>query len=216
MSKAGNGSPRANHRPDAFDSRQQAHQFALHFEDDLLCAARRHERRIAHELDGVAGTLLGVQQDGFAVEGLFAEPQRRREIAALRSQQPDRPARFVAAPAGGEIAERQSRHASTKRAWAKSGRATSARLALISASRGRSSRRSATARLVKSCAFSGADAERAVIDRKRLRDPIEFEQRVAVIAERIEMIGIGGERAFESFPAPHPDAAVRAAPRRAG
>ena len=26
------------------------------------------ERRIAHELDGVAKTLLGVQQNGFAVE----------------------------------------------------------------------------------------------------------------------------------------------------
>ncbi len=41
------------------------------------------------------------------------------------------------------------------------------------------------------------DCQRPVIGGKRLRGTIELEQRIAAIAERIEMIGIGGEDALE-------------------
>ena len=70
----GRGSPRAITAVDAGSVRQQPHKFALDFENDFLGAALCHQRRIAHELDGVARTLLGVQQNGLAGERFLAEP----------------------------------------------------------------------------------------------------------------------------------------------
>ena len=44
--------------------------------------AARQQWRVAREHDGVAEALLGVQQDGFARERGFAEPQRTPQILA--------------------------------------------------------------------------------------------------------------------------------------
>ena len=74
-SKAGRGSPcaidaRCPRRPPAAD------ELGLHLEDDPR-AERGDARRVAHELDGVAIALLGIEEDGLA-----GERPRRRAIAA--------------------------------------------------------------------------------------------------------------------------------------
>ena len=58
---------------DAFELRQQRLQRRLNLADDTR-AARRQQRRIADELDGVAKTLLGVKQNGLAGNRFIAEP----------------------------------------------------------------------------------------------------------------------------------------------
>src|SRR5262249_60760730 len=70
--------------------------------------AGEHARPLAQERDGVAESLLGVQQDGPAVERLAA-PLRLREVA--RRQIADAPARLVLLPAGRELAAQQMQHA---------------------------------------------------------------------------------------------------------
>src|ERR1043165_2460955 len=45
-------------------------------------AAGRHERHIAAELDGVAKTLLTVQQDRLAADRFLAKPERLRKMAS--------------------------------------------------------------------------------------------------------------------------------------
>ena len=63
----------ADHRRHAVEARQQLLELRLHLEHDLGAGARQH-RRVAHELDGVAQALLGVQQDGLVRQAAFAEP----------------------------------------------------------------------------------------------------------------------------------------------
>ncbi len=79
----------------------------LNLENDVA-AAGGHERQEAQELDGVAEALLGVQQDGLAVERLAA-PLRLRKIA--RRQVADIPARLVFLPPGREVAAQKVQHA---------------------------------------------------------------------------------------------------------
>ena len=57
----------SDHRGDARQRRQQPGKLGLDFENDIGAAAGE-ERRVAHELQRIAKTLLGVQQNGFAVE----------------------------------------------------------------------------------------------------------------------------------------------------
>src|SRR5262249_11026146 len=67
-------------------------------------AARRHDRRVAHELDGVAGSLLVVQQDCSSRRRL-ALPQGLREAA--RRLLLAAPAPFVLVPTFGVASHRQ-------------------------------------------------------------------------------------------------------------
>jgi hypothetical protein len=85
---------------DAGHAGDERDQRPAHLEHELA-AARRDQRDVAQELDGVAEALLGMQQDGLAGERLAA-PLRLREIA--RRQVADAPARLVFFPAGREVA----------------------------------------------------------------------------------------------------------------
>ena len=80
-SKGGSGSPRPITDATPSNVREQFLELRLHLEHDLGAGARQH-RRVAHELDGVAQTLLGMQQDGLARQRGFAEPGRAGETAA--------------------------------------------------------------------------------------------------------------------------------------
>ena len=93
----------------ARDPGEQRHQVGLDLQDHVG-AAPGDQRGIAHELDGVAETLLGVQQHGLAREVLRAGPQRRRERPPALRERGRGPAPFVRCPAGREIAEREPRH----------------------------------------------------------------------------------------------------------
>jgi hypothetical protein len=84
---------------DAGQAREQAQQRPRRLQDDAR--PRGGERRIAAELDRVAKTLLGVQQQ-YATAERLARPQRLREPARRRIEQPPPP--FVFPPALGELA----------------------------------------------------------------------------------------------------------------
>src|SRR6202011_351938 len=92
---------------EACDPREQRDDRFLDFQD-YLAAAGGNQRQVAQELNRVAETLLGMQQDGLAVERLAA-PLRLFEIARL--QVADAPARLVFLPAGGEVAAQEVQHA---------------------------------------------------------------------------------------------------------
>src|ERR1043166_4409134 len=74
--------------------RDERNERLLNFQDDVA-AARGDQWQIAQELDGVAETLLGVQQNPFAAERLAA-PLRLFEFARL--QVAEVPARLVFLP----------------------------------------------------------------------------------------------------------------------
>ncbi len=89
---------------DAFEARQQTFQFSLNLEHDRGAAARQ-QRRIARELDGVAQTLFGMQQDGLARERIFAEPERAAVAAARVGHAGALPAPFVLLEAAAQVAQ---------------------------------------------------------------------------------------------------------------
>jgi len=63
----------AEHRRNPFHPRHQSFELRLHLENDCG-AARSGTGRIAGKLDRVAESLLGVEQDGLARKGFFAQP----------------------------------------------------------------------------------------------------------------------------------------------
>src|SRR5579863_1235748 len=71
-----------NHQRRCLDRRRQRLKRRLHL-DDNLGAERSHHRHIPQELNGVAETLLGVQQNGLAFDRLLAEPERLIKTARL-------------------------------------------------------------------------------------------------------------------------------------
>ena len=91
----------------AFEPRHQRRQFRLHFEHDLG-AVRGEKRHVARELDGVAKTLLGMQQHGLPRQRIIAEPQRPA-AAFLLGHAAAAPAPFVFLKAAAIVAERQQR-----------------------------------------------------------------------------------------------------------
>ena len=101
--------PARDHAGDARDPRQEIGQFRLYF-DHHLGAHFRQGRRIAHELDGVAETLLGVQQDSLARKRIFTEPQRLAEAAAARRHPGPLPAPFVGRKAAAVVAQPAAVH----------------------------------------------------------------------------------------------------------
>jgi hypothetical protein len=62
-----------------------------------------------------------MEQDGFGIERFLAEPQRRREAAALRGKEADRPARQLRQP-GAKSPRMRRAMLSANWASAKSGR----------------------------------------------------------------------------------------------
>ena len=93
------------------DRRKKAHQLARRL-DHHVGAERAHQRRVAHELDRIAETLLGMQQDGLA-DDRFAAPPGLTERTWLHRRQ--LPARLVPVPSLAERAERQQRLAEIAR-----------------------------------------------------------------------------------------------------
>ena len=63
----------AQHQSDARDGRRDGLQRRLHVEDHSG-SERGHQRRIAHEVNGIPEPLLGKQQNGLILERLGAEP----------------------------------------------------------------------------------------------------------------------------------------------
>src|SRR5579885_1930422 len=81
---------------------QQRGQRRLHLDDNPR-PALRHQRDVAAELERVAESLLGMQEDGLARDLMRSGPQRLREVAKGAGQLRDSPAPFVLAPAAREI-----------------------------------------------------------------------------------------------------------------
>ncbi len=93
--------------PDARHSRNQGMDRTGSFEHHPS-AERRHHRCVTHIVDHIAKSLVGVQQDGLALNGAVAEPKRPVEFAL--GQDPRLPAGFATGPAGFEIAGQQLVH----------------------------------------------------------------------------------------------------------
>ena len=104
-SNGGGGRAARDHGRGAFEPRHQCRQFRLHFEHHLG-AVRGQERHVARELDGVAKSLLGVQEHGFARQRIIAEPQRPA-AALLLGHAAAAPAPFVFIKAAAIVAERE-------------------------------------------------------------------------------------------------------------
>src|SRR6202011_2490633 len=81
-------------------------QLSLHLENDIGAALGR-KRRVTHELDGIAKSLLSVQEDGLAGNRLLAEPQGCAKIADFHPWV--LPTAFVFLPTALEFAMQQSR-----------------------------------------------------------------------------------------------------------
>jgi hypothetical protein len=176
---------------------QQPLKLALDFEHDRR-APLGNERRIAHELQRVAETLLGVQQNGLTRERLCAEPLRGGEAAVLAGDIADQRACLVAAPAGAEIAERQARDRFDK---PRLGEARPAAQRPLRAHH-RLLRPVEPAQrhgaIGEKRGIRGRKRQRPVVGGERLGHAIEPQQRIAAIAERIEMIRIGGKRSVKA------------------
>src|SRR5215510_2416261 len=88
-----------DHSIDALEIREQRFQLCLHLQNNLRteCGNQRH---IAHELNGVAQTLFGIEQDRFTFYRLLAQPERLLwEITWDRPRSIDLPAPLVFFPA---------------------------------------------------------------------------------------------------------------------
>ena len=82
-SKGGSWGEALNDLIDAIDTLQQGNQITVGFQDDpaRLTLAGDDVGQEAQKLKNIPDTLLGVEQQGLAVER-FARPHRRREVPA--------------------------------------------------------------------------------------------------------------------------------------
>ena len=80
-------------------ARQQRFQLRLYFQHDTR-ALPRHRDGVARKLQGVAETLLGIEQNGLAAEIAAAEPEGLRHPRDCHAQQSPP---FVFLPAGPEV-----------------------------------------------------------------------------------------------------------------
>ena len=97
-------------RYDLRHARQRGHQRAqrpLHLKHHPR-GARRNLRRIAGELDRIAKTLLGVQQNGLSGDVIRAGPQRLHEIPLGAAMLLGLPPPFVLIEAAHKVAEQQA------------------------------------------------------------------------------------------------------------
>ena len=90
---------------DPVEPTEQGFKFALHFKQDL-CAGARQERRVAGELDGVAQSLFGVQQNRLVAERKFAEPERTPVAAPDIGHAAAFPAPFILFETAPQLAQR--------------------------------------------------------------------------------------------------------------
>ena len=90
---------------DAFEAFEETHQRGL-ARNDNLAAHRRHRGREAGELNGIAVTLLGMQQDGLTVE---RRPIPNRFVRVADGGTAERQARLIGFEARFVVAERQER-----------------------------------------------------------------------------------------------------------
>ena len=95
-------------RCDAIDARKQRLQFRLHFEHDLRAGARQ-QWGIADELDAVAETLFGRQQNCALPDGKFAEPWPAAIAAARIGHAGAFPPPFIFGKAARQLPEREER-----------------------------------------------------------------------------------------------------------
>jgi len=188
-------------RRDAGHCRKETHKLGLDFEQDPG-AAFCQQWRVAHELDGVAAALFGMQEDGLALQRLASRPHRDGEIPSLRGLEADRPACFIAAPAA-KIAQRQPHDAFDK-----------LRLREVRLERERPARvhqrflrpvepaqrdRAVGQELRMDLPTVGRSLQRPIVGSQRLIGTIKFKQGIAAIAERIAMAGIAAEYTVEAL-----------------
>ena len=94
------------HRGCAFDLGEQWLQLALDAQQHLG-ALGGNTLRVAAELDGVAETLLGLQQDSLAFDGLVANPDGAGDLAVGVGEFGHVPARVIVAPASFIVTHQQ-------------------------------------------------------------------------------------------------------------
>jgi hypothetical protein len=187
-------------RNDGFDAWHRGHEA-----DELRLNLQNHARAkardqwcIADELDRVAEALLGMEQDGLAAERLIAEPQRRQKASAVPRERGGLPARFVAAPSGEEIAQRQLDKASHEPPFGK------IRLACQRPPKQPQGLARPIEPPQRDCLIGeeprliGGKPQSRLVACDRLPRAIELEQRVAAIAERIHMGGIERHHAVKA------------------
>ena len=96
----------AQHQPDARNGRSQRLKRRLHAEDHFG-AARGHQRRVAHKVNGIPEPLLGKQQNGLVLDRFGAEPQRRHRALPPPRADEFLPAPLILVPAAPEGASRK-------------------------------------------------------------------------------------------------------------
>ena len=139
-----------------------------------------------------------MQEDSFAGKGLLPQPQRNRKRATLGRQSADPPARFVAVPSGGEIAQGQEGNALNEPRRRKV-RPDAQRPPRTHCRFPRAIEPSQRDRAVgEKLNVARRKLQRPIIGGERFSDPIELEQRVAAITEGIEVVRIGGKRAIDT------------------
>jgi len=84
----------------------QLPQRLLDFQDHMR-GAFGHKRRVTAELDRIAKTLLGVEQNGLAGDLVRSKPQRLHKIPFRRVELPGFPSPFVLLPTAAKIADQQ-------------------------------------------------------------------------------------------------------------
>ena len=177
----------------AFDQR---FQLRLHFENDAG-AAGGDQRGVARKLNGIAETLLGMEQDGLAVDRPLSAPLRLDKIAPQAGNVFSPPAPFVFRQAGGKIAHAQQGQ----------------RLVDVDVGAIRPQREGAPvagerfvvaaqlaqriAALVKRIEVRGIECDRAVEAAQRVDMAPEFHQRPTAVMQRRDITRLEDERAIE-------------------
>src|SRR6516165_377120 len=102
----------------------------MHFKNNAG-SLRRHQGYVAGELNGIAISLLRMQEDGFAVNRLISKPKRLSKIASLCRPMFLTPSRFEGAPTLSEVAKRDQRQTSVELYFGESGMASQRQVEVI-------------------------------------------------------------------------------------
>ena len=186
-SNAGRGSPDSDDG-DAFELRQQRQQLRLDFADHLG-AASGNQPRIADELDGVAKSLFGMQQNGLAGDRLVAQPQRRLGLRAVPGKCAGFPAPFIGLPAGIEITERQLRHGPFEMGLRKFRRSHARSFEIPERFERSVKAAQRMAAIGQDLRMTGHRGQRGIVTRKRLDGAVKSQQRIASVDKRADMAG---------------------------
>ncbi len=177
-----------HHADHALELPQQRRELRLHLQHDLGARARQ-QRDIARELDRVAQSLLGVQQDRVALKWIFSEPKRTAVAAALRRHAGSTPPPFVLLEAAAKVADRQQR----KRLIEMRVGVILADFECLGIARHRLvmaiERLQREAAIVQGLYVVGSNRERAVIGRDRIPIATQAEQAYAAVVVRGRIVG---------------------------